>query len=92
MQGDKWRFGMYKGFGTVEVDSTIAATAWLQRNLSYVDADRTAIWGWSYGGFLSLSALGRDEGDVFRCGASVAPVADWRLYDTVRRIAFEIGL
>ena len=57
---------MYKGFGTVEVDSTIAATAWLQRNLSYVDADRTALWGWSYGGFLSLSALGRDEGDVFR--------------------------
>ena len=52
---------MYKGFGTVEVTSTIAATEWLQRNLSYVDADRTAIWGWSYGGFLSLSALGRDE-------------------------------
>ena len=53
---------MYKGFGTVEVDSTIAATAWLQKNLTYLDSDRTAIWGWSYGGFLSLSALGRDKG------------------------------
>ena len=56
---------MYKGFGTVEVESTIAATQWLQRNLSYVDADRTAIWGWSYGGFLSLSGLGRDEVRVY---------------------------
>lgn len=65
-QGDKWRFAMSKGFGTKEVTSTIEATKFLQGNLSYVDEDRTAIWGWSYGGFLSLSVLGQDEDDIFR--------------------------
>jgi dipeptidyl-peptidase-4 len=40
------------------------------------------MWGWSYGGYLSLKVLTKDTGNVFRCGASVAPVADWTLYDT----------
>jgi dipeptidyl-peptidase-4 len=73
---------MYRGFGTDEVTSVIEAAAWLKSNLSYIDPTRTAIWGWSYGGFLSLSVLGHDDDDVFTCGASVAPVVDWRLYDT----------
>jgi len=73
---------MYCGFGTNEVSSVIEAAAWLQKNLTFVDPSRTAIWGWSYGGFLSLSALGRDKEGVFTCGASVAPVVDWTLYDT----------
>ena len=42
-----------------------------------------AIWGWSYGGYLSLSALALDTEGVFSCGASVAPVVRWELYDTV---------
>jgi dipeptidyl-peptidase-4 len=41
-----------------------------------------AIWGWSYGGFLSVSALLQDTDGVFACAASVAPVVNWRLYDT----------
>ena len=49
-------------------------TAALQAALPYVDASRTAIWGWSYGGYVSLSALARDTAGVFSCGASVAPV------------------
>lgn len=81
-QGDRFQFAMKKSFGTVDVASVTAAAAYLQRNLTYVDADRTAIWGWSYGGFLSLSTLGQDEDNVFACAASVAPVSDWTLYDT----------
>lgn len=81
-QGDDWMFKVYRGFGTAEVTSTIAATKYLQENLPYVDKDKTGIWGWSYGGFLSLSVLGNDTGGVFRCGGSVAPVTDWTLYDT----------
>ena len=82
-QGDAWRHSVYRQFGSVEVSDTIAVTKYLQNSLDYVDKDRTAIWGWSYGGYLSLSVLTRDTQGVFRCGASVAPVVRWELYDTV---------
>jgi len=81
-QGDAWRHSVYRNFGSVEVTDTIHVTKYLQDNLDYVDKTRTAIWGWSYGGFLSLSALTKDTTDVFSCGASVAPVVRWELYDT----------
>jgi len=82
-QGDAWRHAVYRQFGTVEVEDTISVTASLQKSLPYVDPERTAIWGWSYGGYLSLSALTQDTNSVFSCGASVAPVVRWELYDTV---------
>jgi len=82
-QGDAWRHAYYRKFGSVEVDDTISVTKVLQETLPYIDSDRTAIWGWSYGGFLSLSVLARDTRGVFKCGASVAPVVRWELYDTV---------
>ena len=81
-QGDDWLFSVYKGFGTVEVKSTIEVTKYLQDTLDHVDATRTGIWGWSYGGYLSLSVLIQDVSGVFKCGGSVAPVTDWTLYDT----------
>ena len=82
-QGDAWRHSVYRNFGSVEVEDTISITKYLQAQLNYVDHTKTAIWGWSYGGFLSLSVLTRDTGNVFRCGASVAPVVRWELYDTI---------
>lgn len=42
-----------------------------------------AIWGWSYGGFASALALAKDRQHVFRCAASVAPVTDFQLYDSI---------
>ena len=41
-----------------------------------------AIMGWSYGGYASAMALARED-SKFSCGISVAPVTDWRLYDSV---------
>ena len=81
-QGDEWRMSQYKNFGTVEIDAIMDVTKYLQSNLKYVDANRTALWGWSYGAFLSSSTLARDKEDVFKCGIAVAPVTDWTLYDT----------
>lgn len=81
-QGDKWRYSMYHQFGTVEVTTIQDVTRYLQNNLQYIDPERTAIWGWSYGGFLSLTTLASDAENLFDCGISVAPVADWLLYDT----------
>jgi len=81
-QGDDWRHSVYRNFGTVEVEDTLTVTKSLQK-LPFVDSERTAIWGWSYGGYLSLSVLTRDTGGIFSCGASVAPVVRWELYDTI---------
>jgi dipeptidyl-peptidase-4 len=46
----------------------------------YIDSTRTAIWGWSYGGYATAMALARDAPGVFKCGASVAPVTSWIYY------------
>ena len=51
---------------------------------SWADADRMGIWGWSYGGYMTLMSMLSGEGpSTFTAGLSVAPVTDWRLYDTI---------
>ena len=62
-------------------DQIVAAKMWAAK--SYVDAERMAIWGWSYGGFMTLKTLEMDAGQTFRYGMAVAPVTDWRYYDSV---------
>ena len=53
---------------------------YLAENLPFVDANRTAIWGWSYGGFAAASTLATDKEGVFQCAMSVAPVTNWIYY------------
>jgi dipeptidyl-peptidase-4 len=79
--GRRWRKAIYGQLGVVESqDQAIAARALAQR--SYVDAGRIGIWGWSYGGFMSLNALFRHP-DLYRTGVVVSPVTHWSLYDNV---------
>ncbi|MHC4135674.1 MAG: alpha/beta fold hydrolase, partial [Planctomycetota bacterium] len=59
-----------------EVRDQAAAARWLGRQ-PYVDRDRVGIWGWSYGGTLTLMCL-LHAPDAFRAGIAVAPVTDWR--------------
>lgn len=49
----------------------------------YVDESKTALWGWSYGGYTTLKTLEFDKGDVFKFGAAVAPVTNWMFYDAI---------
>ncbi|KAG0710834.1 Prolyl endopeptidase FAP [Chionoecetes opilio] len=81
--GDKLLHSLYYGLGTAEVDDQLAVTAALQKSFQFIDSSRTAIWGWSYGGYVTASALSRDFNNVFKCGISVAPVTSWVYYDTV---------
>lgn len=68
--------------GEVEAHDQIAAAKhWA--GLEYVDASRIAIWGWSYGGFQTLKTLEADAGRTFSYGMAVAPVTDWRFYDSI---------
>ena len=61
-------------------DQAAAARTLAQR--SYVDSDRIGIWGWSYGGFMTLNSLFQHPG-LFRTGVAVSPVTHWALYDNV---------
>lgn len=61
-------------------DQIEAAKMWASKG--YVDESRMAIWGWSYGGFMTLKVLEQDAGQTFQYGMAVAPVTDWRFYGT----------
>ncbi len=50
--------------------------------LSYVDSSRIGIWGWSFGGYMSSSAITK-HGDVFKAAVAVAPVTHWKFYDNI---------
>ncbi|KAI9374750.1 pheromone maturation dipeptidyl aminopeptidase DapB [Aspergillus egyptiacus] len=63
------------------IDQITTAKEWAQK--PYVDESRMAIWGWSYGGFMTLKTLEQDAGQTFQYGMAVAPVTDWRFYDSV---------
>lgn len=62
-------------------DQIAAAKIW--RAKKYIDPHRLAIWGWSYGGFMTLKTLEQDAGETFHYGMAVAPVTDWRFYDSI---------
>ncbi|XP_015435502.1 PREDICTED: venom dipeptidyl peptidase 4 [Dufourea novaeangliae] len=79
-KGSKMLFEIYRRMGTVEIEDQIAVTRYLQETYPWIDANRTAIWGWSYGGFSTAMVLATDMDSVFKCGISVAPVSSWIYY------------
>ena len=80
-RGRAWRKIIYKQMGVVETHDQAAAAKAIGR-LPYVDSTRMGIWGWSYGGFMTLNVMTQTP-DVYRMGMSVAPVTHWRYYDTI---------
>lgn len=82
-KGSKMLFEIYRRMGTVEIEDQIAVTRYLQETYPWIDANRTAIWGWSYGGFATAMTLATDTESVFKCGISVAPVSSWIYYDSI---------
>ncbi|MGD8414154.1 MAG: S9 family peptidase [Candidatus Latescibacterota bacterium] len=80
-RGKKWEDHILKNLGHFELEDQLAGVAYL-RTLPYVDPDRIGIWGWSYGGYMTLVALFKAP-EVFKAGVAVAPVTDWHLYDSI---------
>ena len=70
----------YMTMGDKESHDQVEAALYLG-SLPYVDKDRIAIWGWSFGGFNTIMSMTEGR-PVFRCGVAVAPVTDWRFYDS----------
>ena len=68
-------------FGAQELSDQRDGAAWLD-NQPYVDPNRIGIWGWSYGGHMTLQAMFK-AGDVYKVGFAGGPVTDWHYYDTI---------
>ena len=79
-RGEAFRKVTYQKLGKVESDDIIEAARYVGE-LPYADASRIGIWGWSYGGFMSTLCLCRSS--LFKVGIAVAPVVNWRFYDTI---------
>ena len=72
---------VYKQLGKYETEDQVGVSKYLA-TLPYVDAQRIGIFGWSYGGYESLMAM-TAPGNIFKAGIAVAPVTDWRFYDSI---------
>lgn len=80
-RGEDFRKCTYLNLGIKESDDQVAAAQYFG-SLSYIDKDKIAIWGWSYGGYNVLMSMSRGNG-IFKAGVAIAPVTDWKFYDTV---------
>lgn len=71
---------IYRNLGKVEVQDQLAGIDFLGKQ-AFVDPKRIGVYGWSYGGFMTLRLLSQGS-DKIAAGVSGAPVTDWALYDT----------
>lgn len=79
-RGADFRKCTYEQLGILEAKDQVETAKYLAKQ-SYIDKDRIGIWGWSFGGSMTLWSMSTGE-KVFKAGIAVAPVTDWRLYDS----------
>ena len=79
-RGKVFEDAIYRSMSGVEVDDQLVGVNWLKKQ-AFVDPKKIAVYGWSYGGYMTLRLLQRAPG-VFAAGVSGAPVTKWELYDT----------
>ncbi|MCH8566860.1 MAG: DPP IV N-terminal domain-containing protein [Balneolales bacterium] len=80
--GRDFEKAVYLDLGASEASDFVETAIWLSANHSWIDGDRMAIRGHSYGGYVAGLTMGLFPG-VFRAAIIGAPVTDWRLYDTI---------
>lgn len=80
-RGEEFKKMTYLQLGHYETIDQIEAAKYLGK-LSYIDKSRIGIWGWSYGGYMSSLCILKGN-DVFKAAIAVAPVTNWKWYDSV---------
>jgi dipeptidyl-peptidase 4 len=80
-RGEKFRKCTYMQLGKIESNDMVEAAKYLA-SLPYCDEKNIGIWGWSYGGFMTTLCMEKG-GTIFKAGVAVAPVTNWRFYDSV---------
>jgi len=79
-RGADFRKCTYGKLGILETKDQIETAKYLAQQ-SFIDKNRIGIWGWSYGGSMTLWSMSTGE-KIFKAGIAVAPVTDWNLYNT----------
>ena len=79
-RGTSFENAVYRSMGEAEVQDQLAGVEWLKKQ-PFVNPQKIAVQGWSYGGYMTLKLLEKAPG-VFAAGVAVAPVTKWELYDT----------
>lgn len=72
---------IHRQLGTVEMEDQMTGVKYL-KSLPYVDGDRLAVHGWSFGGFMTTSLMLRNAG-TFNVGVAGGPVTDWKYYEVM---------
>ena len=80
-RGHVWESAVYRNLGATELADQQAGIAYL-KTLGYADTTRMGIFGWSYGGYMTLYSLVNAPG-LFQAGVAGAPVTSWRNYDSI---------
>lgn len=80
-RGAAFKKKTYRQLGRYETQDIIEASEYLG-DLPFVDKSRIGVWGWSYGGFISSLSMFWGNA-IFKAGIAVAPVTDYRFYDTI---------
>jgi dipeptidyl-peptidase 4 len=80
-RGKKFAAALMHNFGEVELKDQLASIDQALQKFPQLDGSRMGWWGWSYGGYMTLIAM--THSDRFKAGVSVAPVTDWRDYDSI---------
>lgn len=80
-RGEEFKKMTYLQLGKYETEDQIDAAKYLA-SLPFVDGDRIGIFGWSYGGFMASHCILQGN-DVFDTAIAVAPVTNWKWYDTI---------
>lgn len=80
-RGKEFESLVYMNLGYYESIDQLAAAQYMASQ-SYVDASKIGIWGWSYGGYEVLMAMSQPN-SKYAAGVAIAPVTDWRFYDTI---------
>jgi len=80
-RGRDFEQAAYKNFGPVQLEDQLTALDQVLAQFPQLDTKRIGFWGWSWGGSLTLYAM--EHSDRFKTGIAIAPVTDWRLYDSI---------
>ena len=80
-KGKKFKKVTYRQLAKFETEDQISFAKYLSRH-PYIDKNRIGIWGWSYGGLISTNCILKGN-DIFSLAIAIAPVTNWRFYDTI---------
>lgn len=81
-RGRDFKKVIYGRLGVIETQDQAAAAKAILHDRPYLDPSHVGIWGWSFGGFMSLNAI-LQHPEIYTTSVAVAPVTHWKFYDNI---------